>query len=54
MNELSYLAQSDGRLQIPIELTGRLDRFMVIPDVRGIATQIAAQKAGDLLNQLLR
>jgi len=54
VNELSYLAQSDGRLQIPIELTGRLDRFMVIPDVRGIATQIAAQKAGDLLNQLLR
>jgi bisphosphoglycerate-dependent phosphoglycerate mutase len=53
VNELRQFLDAQNRMDIPVKVSGTLNRIRIIPDVQGVATQIVAQKAQDLLVNLL-
>ncbi|MBN1687781.1 MAG: AsmA family protein [Candidatus Omnitrophica bacterium] len=45
INELQYLADTEGRLKIPVSVSGTLDRLRIMPDLQYVASRLAVQKA---------
>ena len=54
VKELQYLADADGRLQLPVSVQGVLPRVAVLPDVQYVASRLVATKAQELLGNLLQ
>ncbi len=52
VEELQYLTDREGRVQFPIHVGGKLPRVTVLPDLQYIATQLAAVKAGEWVQNL--
>ena len=54
VEELRYLTDNSGRLQIPLDIQGSLTHPRILPNVRSVATSLAATKAQEYLGRLLQ
>ena len=53
VKELTSLTDAEGRLQLPVVMTGSLPRVAVLPDVPYVASRLVATKAEELFGALL-
>jgi len=53
VEELQYLTDSKGELQIPLSFRGNVPEVTITPDLQSVATKIAAQKAKELIGGYL-
>ena len=53
VNELEYLANPQGQLQIPVRVTGTLSKPRVLPDITYVASKLAVSKTQEVLAKLL-
>ena len=54
VREFEYLADRDGRLEIPIRIDGVLPHVTVIPDLQVVATRLAVSKTAEVLGNFLQ
>jgi hypothetical protein len=54
VNELSYLTNRQGALEIPLKVQGIAPRITVIPDVGYVASKVAVSKTQDVLTGFLQ
>ena len=54
VNELRYLADSQGRLEIPVRIQGTFQRPLILPDLPYVASRLAVTKTEEFLGGLLR
>ncbi len=54
VNELEYLTDPKGRLNMPIQIRGNIHKVEAVPDLKYVGTRLAASKAQDALGGLLR
>lgn len=53
VEELQYLTDSKGELQIPLSFRGNVPEVAVTPDLQSVAAKVAAQKAKELIGGYL-
>lgn len=53
VEELQFLANTKGELQIPLSIQGNVPQVTVMPDLQAVASKIATQKATDMLSGYL-
>ncbi len=53
IEELRYLANPDGRLQIPLAILGQIPQVQVYPDVQQVAALLAASKTREVVSGFL-
>jgi hypothetical protein len=52
--ELQYLADANGRLELPVTVQGTLPQVSVLPDVQYVASRLVMTKAQELLGNFLQ
>ena len=52
--ELQYLANAQGRLEVPVMIQGTLPHVTIVPDVQYVASRLLATKAQELLGNFLQ
>ncbi len=53
VNELQYLTNPEGQLQIPIQVTGVAPDIRVMPDVPYVASKLAVSKTQEVIGKIL-
>lgn len=53
VEELRFLTDGEGRMQIPVLVQGRLPRVSAAPDLNAVASRLFASKGEELLGELL-
>jgi hypothetical protein len=54
VEELKFLADDAGRIELPIVIQGRLPQVAVLPDLEYVARQLISSKGQELVGDLLR
>lgn len=54
VEELRFLADAQGRMEIPVLVQGNLPRVSAVPDLGYVATRLAASKGQELIGELLQ
>lgn len=54
VNELKFLTDAEGRLQIPVVIQGLLPHVRIFPDLPYIASRLAVRKVEDVLGGILK
>ena len=54
VEELAYLNDSQGRMQIPLTLRGSVSKPQILPNLQYVASKLAVAKAQDLIGSLFR
>jgi hypothetical protein len=54
VNELQYLADAEGFVQIPLNIQGALPKISVSPDLQYVTSKLAISKTRDVLNDLFK
>ncbi len=54
VNELQYLADAEGNIQIPLNIQGPLPKISVAPDLQYVGSKLAISKTRDVLNDLFK
>ncbi len=53
VREFQSLSSPDGRIELPVQVQGTLPAVSALPDVQYVASRLVANKAGDVLGNLL-
>lgn len=54
VSEFSYLADANGRLQLPIQLSGQLPNVIPLPDLQYVAGKLATRAAAEIFAGLMQ
>jgi hypothetical protein len=54
VRELQYLTDGQGRIRLPVRMSGTTERMILSPDLQDVASRLAVTKAAEMLGGFLR